>query len=264
MDYLIDELVEDNLIKIGDVSKLYDISIDTLRYYDKIDLLKPALVTDTGYRYYSPRQLDTIDFIQTGKSIGIPLKQLADIVSKKQFINYRNLFENQYDEITKKIEELELLKNTTSRLIDKIKEIETYLLQPKEFKNRLFEQEIDIELYTFSTKTFLNVENPFKIYSHPFHVNQWSLLEVQENTLQMSAEGISLNNLEKLDNQVHLKHLKGTYQSAQKLGTYHEIFDFCIEQREKLNFEHVYIRFEFYFASKQIEDYQYFVTIFFE
>ncbi|MFC6346572.1 MerR family transcriptional regulator [Vagococcus carniphilus] len=83
MDYLIDELVEDNLIKIGDVSKLYDISIDTLRYYDKIDLLKPALVTDTGYRYYSPRQLDTIDFIQTGKSIGIPLKQLADIVSKK-------------------------------------------------------------------------------------------------------------------------------------------------------------------------------------
>lgn len=264
LKYLIDELVEDNLIKIGDISKLYNISIDTLRYYDKIDLLKPALVTESGYRYYSPRQLDTIDFIQTGKSIGIPLKELTNIVSKKQFINYRSLFEKQQDELNKKIQELQLLEKTTARLVAQIKEIETYLLQSKEYKNRIFEQYIDVELYTFSTKTFLNVENPFKIYSHPFHVNQWSLLTVQDNTLTMTAEGISLNNLDKLDKQIHLKHLKGIYQSAQILGTYHEIFNFYTTQQQQLNFKNVYIRFDFYFASKLIEDYQYFVTILFE
>jgi hypothetical protein len=80
----------------------------------------------------------------------------------------------------------------------------------------------------------------------------------------MTAEGISLNNLDKLDKQIHLKHLKGIYQSAQILGTYHEIFDFCTTQQQQLNFKNVYIRFDFYFASKLIEDYQYFVTILFE
>lgn len=264
LDYLTDGLITDHLIKIGDVSKLYGISIDTLRYYDKINLLKPALVTDSGYRYYSSRQFDTIDFIETGKSVNIPLKQMVDIVSKKQFFDYQKLFTTQRDDIQKKIAELQLLEQTTNQLINKVKKIEAYLLQPTKIKDQVFEQKVDIKIYTFSTDALLNIENPFKIHSHPLHVSQWSLLELKDNRLNATAEGISLNNLSKFENQTQLKHLKGTYKSANKLGTYNEIFDFCLALKEQHEFKHIYMRFDFYFASKDIEDYQYFVTIFFE
>lgn len=42
---------------VKEVSELTGISIRTLRYYDEIDLLKPAKVTEAGYRLYDERSL---------------------------------------------------------------------------------------------------------------------------------------------------------------------------------------------------------------
>ncbi len=38
---------------IGEVAKLFDVSTDTLRYYEKIGILSPHKNGDNGYRYYS-------------------------------------------------------------------------------------------------------------------------------------------------------------------------------------------------------------------
>ncbi|WP_270647755.1 MerR family transcriptional regulator [Paeniclostridium hominis] len=40
------------LFTIGQVTKMYNISHDTLRYYDKIDLLKPSVKKENGYRLF--------------------------------------------------------------------------------------------------------------------------------------------------------------------------------------------------------------------
>lgn len=42
---------------VKEVSELTGISIRTLRYYDEINLLKPAKVTEAGYRLYDERSL---------------------------------------------------------------------------------------------------------------------------------------------------------------------------------------------------------------
>lgn len=42
---------------VKEVSELTGISIRTLRYYDEIDLLKPAKVTEAGYRLYDESSL---------------------------------------------------------------------------------------------------------------------------------------------------------------------------------------------------------------
>ena len=42
---------------IGDVSKIFDVSIDTLRYYDKIGLIKPRINPKNRYRYYEVEHL---------------------------------------------------------------------------------------------------------------------------------------------------------------------------------------------------------------
>jgi len=56
---------------IGEISKLYTLSIQTLRHYDKIGLLSPAYTNhEIGYRYYSMKQFMKIDFIKHGKLRG--------------------------------------------------------------------------------------------------------------------------------------------------------------------------------------------------
>ena len=42
-------------LSIGEVARLFNISKDTLRYYDKIGILKPEVNKENGYRFYDIR-----------------------------------------------------------------------------------------------------------------------------------------------------------------------------------------------------------------
>lgn len=68
-----------NLISIGDMSKLSGVHIKSLRYYDRLGILKPAWTDpETSYRFYSLGQLAVVDAIQTCVELDIPLKQFSD------------------------------------------------------------------------------------------------------------------------------------------------------------------------------------------
>ena len=68
-------------MSIGKVSKLKNVSIKSLRYYDQIGILKPAFVnTETNYRYYTQDQLYLLDAITVCIKLGIPLKELNNYV----------------------------------------------------------------------------------------------------------------------------------------------------------------------------------------
>ncbi len=68
-------------MSIGKVSKLKNVSIKSLRYYDQIGILKPAFVnTETNYRYYTEEQLYLLDAITVCIKLGIPLKDLDNYV----------------------------------------------------------------------------------------------------------------------------------------------------------------------------------------
>jgi effector-binding domain-containing protein len=66
------------MLKIGDFSKLSQVSVKTLRYYDEVGLLKPVEVDRfTGYRYYSFDQLPRLNRILALKDLGFSLEQIA-------------------------------------------------------------------------------------------------------------------------------------------------------------------------------------------
>ena len=72
------------MLRIGEFSKLAKISIKTLRYYDKIGLLKPAMVDSaTQYRYYSVDQLETIRLISMYKDAGLSMEMVSKLINKK-------------------------------------------------------------------------------------------------------------------------------------------------------------------------------------
>ncbi|EFH88121.1 MerR family transcriptional regulator [Ktedonobacter racemifer] len=71
------------MIRIGDFSKLSQVSIKTLRYYDEMGLLKPLNVDRfTGYRYYSVSQLPRLNRILALKDLGFELSQIAQVVGE--------------------------------------------------------------------------------------------------------------------------------------------------------------------------------------
>src|SRR5215470_18668087 len=66
------------MIKIGEFSKLVQVPVPTLRYYDQVGLLKPVHVDPlTGYRYYSANQLPRLHRILALKGLGFSLEQIA-------------------------------------------------------------------------------------------------------------------------------------------------------------------------------------------
>jgi effector-binding domain-containing protein len=70
-----------NVFKIGEFSKLSQVTVKTLRYYDRIGLLKAAEVDRfTGYRYYSAHQLPRLNRILALKGLGLSLDQIARLL----------------------------------------------------------------------------------------------------------------------------------------------------------------------------------------
>ncbi|WP_150271336.1 MerR family transcriptional regulator [Paenibacillus tepidiphilus] len=97
-----------SMFMIGEISRLFQIDIRTLRYYDEIQLFTPALVDEqTGYRYYAIEQFERLNTILYLKALNIPLKEI------KRFIDNRSI-----DDV------LALLKEQQSRTEEKIRELE--------------------------------------------------------------------------------------------------------------------------------------------
>ena len=63
-------------LSIGEFSKLSDVNIKSLRYYDSLGILKPAYVDpESRYRYYSFPQLQIVEAIKLCIGLNIPLKE---------------------------------------------------------------------------------------------------------------------------------------------------------------------------------------------
>lgn len=50
-------------MKVKEVAELVGISVRTLHHYDAIGLLKPEQTTESGYRIYSEKNLETLQQI---------------------------------------------------------------------------------------------------------------------------------------------------------------------------------------------------------
>jgi DNA-binding transcriptional MerR regulator len=69
------------MLRIGDFSRLARVTIKTLHHYDEAGLLRPAHVdAQTGYRYYTAVQLETLQRILVLKDLGFALEEIRDLL----------------------------------------------------------------------------------------------------------------------------------------------------------------------------------------
>jgi MerR family Zn(II)-responsive transcriptional regulator of zntA len=109
-------------LKIGEFSKNTGVAIDTLRYYEKIGLLKADHRSGSGYRFYGDQSLARIKFILSAKGLGFSLKDIKELLSiqiNKQANSCENvkaLTEKQLADIEKRLQELQRIRDAVADL----------------------------------------------------------------------------------------------------------------------------------------------------
>lgn len=71
-------------MKISEVSEHSGLTVDTLRYYEKIGLLPQVNRTDSGIRDFSDLDVRRVDFIKCMRSAGLPIEVLIENFSLVQ------------------------------------------------------------------------------------------------------------------------------------------------------------------------------------
>ena len=124
---------------IAEVSKQYNISADTLRYYERIGLIPPVNRNKNGIRDYTDEDCKWVDFIKCMRSAGLPIEVLIEYVTlfrqgnstiearKEILIEQRGILE----------EKINFMTATLERLNYKIDNYDTVILSAE---NRLTEK----------------------------------------------------------------------------------------------------------------------------
>lgn len=66
---------------VNGLARLAGVSVRTLHWYDEIGLLRPARVTEAGYRMYGPDEVDALQSILFYRALGVPLKQIGALMA---------------------------------------------------------------------------------------------------------------------------------------------------------------------------------------
>lgn len=105
---------------IKQLAKLSGVSIRTLRFYDKKDLLKPAYVGNNRYRYYEEKQLLQLQQILFFREFGFSLKAIKQQLCVHGFNQFETLMSHR-QELVKRLDRLGQLLSTLDKTIDTLK-----------------------------------------------------------------------------------------------------------------------------------------------
>ena len=111
-----------NLLRIGEIAKITDTSVPTLRYYEEIGLLKSAQRSDSNYRYYKESDVSLIVFVKKAQNIGFTLNEIKIIMSertsgKSPCPKVRELAKVKIRELQEKMKELKAMEKDLKRYI---------------------------------------------------------------------------------------------------------------------------------------------------
>lgn len=111
------------LFRIGEVSKLFHVSISILRHYDKIGLLKPEYTDpDTGYRYYSTRQFECLNTIRYLRALDMPLEKISGFLQNRNIDSIHSLLIEQQREVKRRRQELALIEHKIEKRLQQLED----------------------------------------------------------------------------------------------------------------------------------------------
>ena len=115
-----------SLLKIGEFSRLGQVSIRTLRHYDEIGLLHPQLVEEgSGYRYYSVKQLERLAQIVLLREFTFSLKEIQQLL-QEDATKFTAALEKKEQEIEQEIQRDRFRQQQIHQMMQRMQHTEEY------------------------------------------------------------------------------------------------------------------------------------------
>jgi MerR family transcriptional regulator, mercuric resistance operon regulatory protein len=89
---------------IGQLAKITDVNIQTIRYYENLKLIAKPKSKYSKHRVYSNEYIDRINYIKKAKELGFTLKEIKDILRFDDCKDLYDLTGRKLDETQKKLE----------------------------------------------------------------------------------------------------------------------------------------------------------------
>ncbi|WP_312701556.1 MerR family transcriptional regulator [Sedimentibacter sp.] len=107
--------------KINEISNLYNIGKDSLRYYEEIGILKPERDTN-GYRLYSIQDIWKLNIIKDLRNLSFPMEIIKEYLENKTVENTIDILNEEILIINKKMEQMKVQKNMILSRMKSLKE----------------------------------------------------------------------------------------------------------------------------------------------
>ena len=107
-------------LSIGDLAKRGGVAIDTVRYYERKQLLSPAGRTASGYRRYGNTELKRLRFIRRAKMLGFTLADIRELLSlseQRSVPKIKRAAEARLADIEQRLAELEGIRDGLRALV---------------------------------------------------------------------------------------------------------------------------------------------------
>ncbi len=132
-----------DLIKIGDFAKLAGTNLRTLRYYEEIGLLQPAMRSSGGFRYYRGEDLDRLRMVASLQHLGLELARIRELMDTRSegqargdfHARVRRALGEQATLIQARIDELNLRRKGLDEALAKLTECENCSHRPSRQNN---------------------------------------------------------------------------------------------------------------------------------
>lgn len=112
------------MFRIGELAKLADVTPDTIRYYEKQQMMAHEVRTEGGFRLYSESDLQRLKFIRYAKQLGFTLETIRELLSIRVDPEHhtcqesKSIVQSRLLEVESKIRELQHMKRSLQRLND--------------------------------------------------------------------------------------------------------------------------------------------------
>ena len=112
------------MYRIGEIAKLADVTPDTIRYYEKQQMMDHGGRTGGGFRLYTDHDLKRLKFIRHARQLGFTLESIRELLSIRVDPEHhtcqesKSIVQARLSEVEARIEEMQAMRRSLQKLND--------------------------------------------------------------------------------------------------------------------------------------------------
>ena len=112
------------MYRIGELAKLANVTPDTIRYYEKQQMIDHEVRTEGGFRLYTDNDLQRLRFIRYARQLGFTLESIRELLSIRIDPEHhtcqesKSIVQARLDEVEGRIQELQAMQRSLRRVND--------------------------------------------------------------------------------------------------------------------------------------------------